>query len=124
MTLQEKALYHQIHPIKLTADVASQLTAIYYFWFHHLALAIAVMVIVPLVVSLFLVSYVKLDHLKNSQLGIYLQRYINRSAENVRVVGALIMMIGAWQRIPILILGGIGIILLGWLRGVLWYWIA
>jgi hypothetical protein len=32
MTLQEKILYHQIHPLKLAADIGCELASLYFFW--------------------------------------------------------------------------------------------
>lgn len=36
MTLQEKILYHQIHPIKLLTDWAAGFVLLYFFWERQL----------------------------------------------------------------------------------------
>ena len=35
MTLKEKALYHQIHPLKLSTDILASLVSLYLFWLHQ-----------------------------------------------------------------------------------------
>lgn len=41
MTLEEKILYHQIHPLKLAADIAGEPVSLYWFWQHKLLLGMA-----------------------------------------------------------------------------------
>ena len=35
MTLKEKALYHQIHPLKLSTDILAAAVSLYLFWVHE-----------------------------------------------------------------------------------------
>lgn len=37
LTLRERVLYHQVHPAKLFADIATALVVIDLFWHHALA---------------------------------------------------------------------------------------
>lgn len=36
MTPQEKALYHQIHPLKLFTDISAEVISLYLFWKRRL----------------------------------------------------------------------------------------
>ena len=42
MNLQEKMLYHQIHPAKLATDFGVTFSACYFFWRHQIAAAIGI----------------------------------------------------------------------------------
>lgn len=45
MTLQEKALYHQIHPIELGTDIISALIPVYFLWIHNMPVALGLAVV-------------------------------------------------------------------------------
>jgi len=47
MTLQEKVLYHQIHPLKLITDWGTGLAALYLFWQHALFGALLLALVRP-----------------------------------------------------------------------------
>jgi len=119
MTLQEKALYHQVHPLKLATDISAQIVSLYFFWLHDLLAGLAVMFIPPIVISLILINTVNFTPIKESALGRYLQRTMTRAMEGVRLLGTLPMVLGAWYHIWWLIPLGLAITLFGWLRGLL-----
>ena len=45
MDLQEKILYHQIHPIKLFTDISTAIFSLYLLWRHRIGAALLVMFI-------------------------------------------------------------------------------
>jgi len=53
MTLQEKSLYHQIHPTKLFTDWSMALIALYPFWHHHLIIALLIAFVPSMIVGQF-----------------------------------------------------------------------
>jgi hypothetical protein len=40
MTLNEKILFHQVHPAKLGTDIAAAVVSLYFFWQHQLMLGL------------------------------------------------------------------------------------
>ena len=74
----------------------------------------------PIVVSLLLVRYVNLEKYKQSPFGSYVRVYMTRLMEGVRLFGYLVMGLGVWYHLAWLIPVGLVIILLGWVRGLLW----
>src|SRR2546428_6601783 len=54
MTFAERALYHQIHPAKLFADIATALVGIDVFWRHALVPGLIIALLPPVLVSVVL----------------------------------------------------------------------
>ena len=119
MTPQEKYLYHQIHPLKLLTDWVTGLLALYFFWRHELFAAVATALIPPVVVSWLLITLANLERQRASRFGHYVQRYMTRTMEALRLVGYIIMAAGAWYHAPFFIGLGLLIILSAWLNGTL-----
>ena len=119
MTLQEKILYHQIHPLKLFTDWSTGIVALYPFWQHDLVAALLLAMIPSMLVSLTLVHFADLERYQQSRLGKYLLQYMTRLVQVIRFVGYALMAIGAWHHVAWLILVGLLVILLAWLRGVI-----
>jgi probable F420-dependent oxidoreductase len=53
-------------------------------------------------------------------LGNYIRTYMTPSVVAMRILGTVITHLGAWYRKPFLLPLGFGLVLLGWLRGLLW----
>jgi hypothetical protein len=119
MTAQERALYHQIHPLKLFTDWSTGVVALYPLWQHDLITAIIIGIVPSVVVSLVLVRFANLEKYKESRFGKYISRYMTRTIEMIRFAGYAIMAIGAWFHAIWLIPLGLLVILLGWFRGVI-----
>ncbi len=117
MTFQEKALYHQVHPIKLATDTIAQIVSLFFFWQHNLILGLAIMLIPPMIASLILMNSVDLTRIKDSAVGAYLRRAMPRSMEMVRLFGTLPVVFGAWYHNIVLIVIGLLIVALGWTLG-------
>ncbi len=120
MTPQEKALYHQIHPLKLLTDISAEVISLYLFWKRKLFAGLGVLFLPPILASLLITRLVNLEPYKQSAFGNYLRTYMTPSAVTVRVLGTVVTHVGAWYRKPLLVPLGLGLVLAGWLRGLLW----
>jgi hypothetical protein len=85
MTLKEKILYHQIHPLKLGADVGCE----------------------P-------VRYENLEAYKTSRAGAFLRQHMTRTVEGVRFAGDIVMALGAWFHHASWIALGLAVVVLAW----------
>ena len=119
MTLQEKILYHQIHPWKLAADIGCEPVSLYFFWQRNLLLGLVTHIIPPIVGSLLVIRFCQLEWLKNSRAGAFLKRHMTRTVEGVRLAGDLVMVLGAWLHEPAWIAAGLATAIVAWASGVL-----
>jgi len=119
MTPQEKSLYHQIHPLKLTTDISAEVVSLYLFWKRKLLAGLLVLLVPPIIVSTLIIKWVDLEPYKQSAFGRYLRAYMTPRVVAVRLLGTVVTHLGAWYRRPVLIPLGLVIILLAWQRGIL-----
>jgi len=117
MTLKEKVLYHQIHPLKLTADIGCEPFSLYFFWHHDLALGLATHFIPPIVASLILLRRADFEVIKRSRAGAYLRHNMTKRVEGIRFGGDIVMVLGAWFHRPSLIVAGLVVIVTAWSSG-------
>jgi hypothetical protein len=120
MTPQEKRLYHQIHPLKLFTDISAEAVSLYLFWKRKLIAGLVVLLVPPIIVSTLIIKWVDLEVYKQSAFGRYIRAYMTPLVVEVRILGTVVTHLGAWYRKPLLIPLGLVIVLLGWLRGILW----
>ena len=120
MDAREKALYHQIHPAKLATDVAGALASLYLFWQGEVVWGLVVTLVPSILASVLVIRYADLETLRGSPAGRYLGQYMTRSMQAARLVGNLVMIVGAWYHVVWLILAGLVIIVGAWFRGKLW----
>lgn len=117
MDFSEKALYHQIHPLKLLVDWGTGIASAFLLWQHRLTPALVVGLIPPILISTVLLRWANLEGLKDSPFGRYVGRYMTREVEAVRLAGMIVLWAGAWYYLPVLPAVGIAIILAAWARG-------
>ena len=117
MTIQERSLYHQIHPLKLFTDWSTGLVALYLLWGHRLVAGLALAFVPSIAVSLAIVRFADLEKYRQSSFGRYVGRYMTRTAEATRLVGYGVMAAGAWYHVAWLIPIGLTVILVAWLHG-------
>lgn len=117
MTLKEKALYHQIHPLKLAVDIGCEPVSLYFFFYHDLALGLATHFVPPIVASLILIRCADFEAIKRSGGGAYLRRNMTKIVEGFRFAGDIVMVLGAWFHRPPLIIAGLAVILIAWSSG-------
>ena len=117
MTLKEKYLYHQIHPLKLITDAGAGFGSLYPLWHHHLALALVVMLVPPPLISFVLIRFTNLEPYRQSAFGKYIARSMSHAMEAMRALGMLIVALGAWYQSLWIIFAGCIVVLCAWLRG-------
>ena len=117
MSLQEKSLYHQIHPLKLLTDWGTGIFALYSLWRHNVVAGLIVAFVPSILVTLAILQWANLETYKQSSLGKYVSKYMTRPMEIIRFAGYAIMAIGAWYHLARLIFIGLLTILLAWFRG-------
>lgn len=119
LTLAEKELYHQVHPVKLAVDLAAIPLALYFFWRHQPSLAALLTIVPSALISELILRYQSFEKYRFSPLGRYVKTYLTEITLWVRAGGVLIMLAGAWFHLPILLPAGLVIALSCWLRGVI-----
>ena len=117
MTLNERMLFHQVHPAKLGTDVAAAIVSFYFLWRHELILSLLIHFIPPPIASLIVMRYANLDGYKDSLLGAYLLRYMTSAAQAARLVGDLIMVFASWFHSVRFIAMGLLIVMAAWSYG-------
>ena len=120
MTLREKLLYHQIHPLKLATDIGVTFPSCYLLWRHHLIAALAITLLPPIIVSVIIINAFDLEPYKHSPFGKYLATSMTREMEALRLVGFVLVAVASWWHQVWLLPCGLLIVLLAWLRGVIW----
>jgi hypothetical protein len=118
MLFRDKLLYHQIHPAKLGTDILAAFISLYFFWRHDLAIGLLIHFVPPIIASWVIIRFANLGRQKSSGFGHYVLRSMSHSIEAVRLAGDIVMAFGAWYRAPIVIAGGILIVVLAWLSGI------
>ena len=120
MTLEEKKIYSQIHPVKLCTDIVTGFGAVYLLWEHYLIAAVCVAFIPSTVVSLILIARYDLEKYKDSAFGTYLRRNMaSKSSDWIRFAGFVVMLTGGWINMLWLAAAGFLIILFVWTKGLL-----
>jgi hypothetical protein len=118
MTFAERVLYHQIHPAKVFADVASALLAIDLFWRHELLPGIVIALLPPALVSAVLLREADLERYRASGMGAYLRRFMPPWVQALRLFGAAVAWYAAWYRVPALVIGGLVLVAACWANGI------
>ncbi len=119
MTPKEKALYNQIHPLKLSTDILAAVVSLYFFWLHQALPALVLHFVPPLIASALLIRYANLEPLKATTLGRYVGRNMTRTIEAIRLFGDLVMILGAWLHDVLLLSAGLLVIIGAWCNGLL-----
>ena len=119
MTLKERALYHQIHPLKLATDVLASVVSLYFFWRHQAVPGFALHYLPPLIVSALLMRYSALERYRDSSFGRYIAGNMTRTIEGVRLFGDLVTIFGAWMHDWLLIAAGFAVVIGAWCNGLL-----
>ena len=94
MTIEEQLLYHQLHPAKLAADIAGSIVSTYLVWEHHFWWAMLGAFVPALLGSALVLRFANLGPLKQSRMGRYIVRFMNRWIEAWRFAGQVIMWVG------------------------------
>ena len=117
MTFAERALYHQIHPAKLFADIATAVLAIDLFWRHALVPGMIIALLPPLLVSAVLLRESDLSRYRSSPMGAYLRRFMPPWVQTVRLFGVALAFYASWHHVPAGIYGGLALVAVCWANG-------
>ena len=117
LDINEKALYHQIHPAKLATDIISAFVSLFLLWTHDLALGLVVGYVPSIIATILIISFADLEKYKQSAFGNYVKTYMNRTMQALRLAGDTLSKIAAWYNLALLIVASMLMILLAWLRG-------
>ena len=114
---RDRQLYHQIHPLKFLADGTAELISLPLFWRHHLGRGLVAHFVPPILASFALIRWANLEPYQRSPFGRYVARWMSPRMQALRLIGDLVMVVGAWRRQWMVILAGALLVLFGWLRG-------
>ncbi|HMI84777.1 MAG TPA: hypothetical protein VK550_11840 [Polyangiaceae bacterium] len=116
MDLQERSLYHQVHPLKLAVDIGTAAISLCLLWQRHLYVALAVMWLPSIFVTALLIRSGSFEKVRDSRVGELLRRRMTHSVEALRFGGLGIAAFGAWFRSAAAIVAGVLLI------GACWAW--
>jgi hypothetical protein len=118
VTVAERALYHQIHPAKLGADLAAELVSLPLYWRGRNRAASVVHLGVPVIASAVVVRRTAdLERLRDSRAGRYVAVEMTPAMQALRMAGDAVAVLGARRRSLPLIGLGAAIIAGGWTLG-------
>jgi len=112
LSAAERALYHQVRPIKLATDFSTAAASLVLLAQHRLWVALAVMWIPSIVVSVWLMRVGDFSVTRASPVGAYLRRYMTSAMQGVRFLGLAAAAIGAWLHAWALV--PVGALVIGW----------
>lgn len=117
MTFQERALYHQIHPLKLATDILVTPIALALLWAHLLIPGLLVTFVPSILASAALLRWGYLERQRDSAFGRYVARYMTPATQGARSFSIIVFSVGAWERAWWGIALGLAIVLAAWTRG-------
>lgn len=117
MTIQEKNLYQQIHPLRLATDWLTGLGACWLFWQRDIWWGVTLSFLPSLVVSLLLIRFADLEKVKNSRFGAYFHRTYNRTVDLTRFAGFVLLAASSWWQLPAGMAAGLLVIAGTWTYG-------
>jgi hypothetical protein len=118
LTLRERALYHQIHPAKLFADISTALVAIDLFWRHALVPGLIIALLPPVLVSAVLVREANFERVRSSPMGAYLRRFMPPWVQAMRLFGVGVAFYAAWYHFPAGVISGLALVAICWANGI------
>ena len=118
MSFAERAIYHQIHPAKLFADISTALVAIDLFWRHALVPGLIIALLPPVLVSTVLLSEANFERVRSSPMGAYLRRFMPPWVQAMRLFGVGVAFYAAWFHFPAGVISGLALVAICWANGI------
>jgi hypothetical protein len=118
MTFAERALYHQIHPAKLFADISTALVGIDLFWRHELVPGLIIALLPPILVSAVLVREANFERYRSSPMGAYLRQFMPPWIQALRLFGVGVAFYAAWYQFPAGVVSGLALVAICWANGI------
>jgi hypothetical protein len=117
--VDDRVLLHQVHPVKLAADISASLISNTLLWRHRLVAGIVTRYALPIAGSVIVLSAADVEGLRGTAAGRYVLANMSPAAVAVRLAGDVVMALGSWYRRPRLIGLGLLIVVAGWSQGLL-----
>jgi hypothetical protein len=114
---QDAVLLHQVHPLKITADVAASMISDVLLWRHRLGMGLAVRILLPMAGTGAVMTMCDVDSLRDTEPGRYVLAHMPSEAMAVRLAGDAVMAVGAWRRSLQTMGLGLLLIAVGWTHG-------
>jgi hypothetical protein len=118
MNFADKSLYHQIHPAKLTTDIATEFVSLYILWRHDLVAGLVSHFLPPILASALVMAFADLEKQKRSRFGKYVGGMMTKPIQGARLLGDIIMVFGAWYHSLLAVVVGLLVVAAAWLSGV------
>jgi hypothetical protein len=122
LSLRERALYHQIHPTKLAADISGSAVSAWLLWEHRLLIGLIAAFLPAIVASAIMLNTMGFEAQRSSALGRYVAFHMTRVAEGVRFAGGAILWCAAWFHAGWAMAAGVTVIVLGWTYSLPRWW--
>jgi len=117
--MDNRVLLHQVHTLKLAADISGSVLSDVFLWQRRLLPGIVVRLALPIAGSGVVLSLADVERLRATRRGQYVLENMTPGATAVRLAGDIVMAVGAWQRKPVLISLGLLVVMAGWSKGLL-----
>jgi len=118
MRLADGAVIHQVHQLKIGADVAASVVSNILLWRDRPRTAMAVRLILPVAGSAAVLGLADLDGLSRTRRARYVLAHMPPSAQAVRLAGDAVMGLGAYRRSAPILVAGAAMIGIGWAHAV------
>ncbi len=119
--MDDRILLHQVHPLKLAADILASLISNALLWQHRPVAGIVTRYALPVVGSAIVLLTADAERLRGTAAGRYVLANMSPGAMAVRLAGDVVMAVGSWSRRPPLIALGLLIVAAGWSQGLVSY---
>ena len=114
---RDAVLLHQVHPLKLSADISASLISNVLLCRHRLGAGLAVRLLVPMAGSGAVLTMCDVESLRDTEAGRYVLEHMPSEAMAVRLAGDAVMALGAWRRSLNMMAAGLLIVAVGWSHG-------
>ena len=96
LSVREKILYHQIHPLKLAMDFTAAIASTWLLWQHEFLQGMLAAFVPAVGVSAVMLRWMNFERQRESAFGRYVAFHMTHFAEAVRFAGQVIVWVGAW----------------------------
>jgi hypothetical protein len=119
--MDDRVLLHQVHPLKLAADVSASVISNTLLWRHRPLAGIVTRLALPIAGSAIVLTAADVERLRGTAVGRYVLANMSTAAVAVRLAGDMVMALGSWYRRPRWIALGLLIVAAGWSQGLVGY---
>jgi hypothetical protein len=108
---------HQVHTLKLTADISASVVSNILLWQHRIGPALLARYLPPIAGSALVIRFGDLDALRQTRRARYVLEHMPPASIAIRLAGDVVMAVGSWRRRPAWIAAGAVIVAAGWSHG-------